>query len=72
MLLSESVITSFEDNRRKTKLFQTVFRGLRTLGRWYAVSQQRRQLSNLPQERLKDIGLTPEQVRKEVSLWFWQ
>lgn len=41
------------------------------LVRWYRVSQERRALSELPSERLEDIGLTREAVKREVERPFW-
>jgi uncharacterized protein YjiS (DUF1127 family) len=39
---------------------------------WMARSAQRRALSQLEPHRLKDIGLTQEDVERECSKAFWQ
>jgi uncharacterized protein YjiS (DUF1127 family) len=39
---------------------------------WKAVSRQRRQLAQLDDHLLADIGLSKEQVESEVSKPFWR
>ena len=40
--------------------------------RWAAVSQQRRDLLNLTESHLKDIGITREDAIREASKSFWE
>lgn len=39
---------------------------------WIKRQQQRKQLAQLEQHLLKDVGLTDEQVQREVSKPFWK
>lgn len=45
---------------------------LALLNLWQRRREERRQLSQLPEELLQDIGLTPEQVRVEAAKPFWR
>lgn len=42
------------------------------ISRWRELSNQRRNLSNLSEEQLNDIGLTAQDVRREATKLFWQ
>lgn len=44
---------------------------LKTLKVWRERSRQRRMLSMLDADQLDDIGLSPEDVQREVSKPFW-
>ena len=44
---------------------------LKTLKLWRERSRQRRMLSMLDAEQLDDIGLTQEDVQREISKPFW-
>jgi len=44
----------------------------RLLARWYDRHLQRRDLSEIDDHLLRDIGLTPEDVRRECAKSFWQ
>jgi len=44
---------------------------LATLRRWYARTRQRQALTELDDRLLRDCGITPEQVRREISKPFW-
>lgn len=44
----------------------------KTIGTWIRRSNERRVLAMLNQRMLSDIGLTPHDVQKEVSKFFWQ
>ena len=46
--------------------------GMETLGVWMDRSRKRRQLLQMNQYALKDIGVTPSDVSREASNWFWQ
>lgn len=41
------------------------------IAEWVRVSAERRALAALPAERLKDIGLTEAERRREVARPFW-
>ena len=41
------------------------------LSRWLQVAAERRRLAELDAERLRDLGLTPAQVRREAARPFW-
>ena len=43
-----------------------------TLRLWHDRARQRRQLAELPPERLVDIGASPAEVRLEAAKPFWQ
>ena len=51
-------------------------RSLRTLGRWYERSRQRRDLAELlryeDDHLLRDIGLKKSLAQAECEKWFWQ
>ena len=42
------------------------------VGRWRMRSRTRRVLAELDDDRLRDIGLTREQARRESALPFWR
>ena len=44
----------------------------RLLARWYDRHLQRRDLSEIDDHLLRDLGLTPEDVRRECAKSFWQ
>jgi uncharacterized protein YjiS (DUF1127 family) len=44
---------------------------LATLARWRAAARQRRELANLDERALKDIGLTRDDARVEAARPFW-
>lgn len=44
---------------------------LRRLALWHAVLQERQRLSQLDDAALKDLGLTPQEVRRETRRWPW-
>lgn len=41
------------------------------VGRWIAVARQRRQLAELGDEALRDIGVTPAEAGREAARPFW-
>ncbi|MER8825400.1 DUF1127 domain-containing protein [Mesorhizobium sp. M0938] len=45
---------------------------LRLLARWYDRHLQRLDLAEIDEHLLRDLGLTPEDVRHECSKSFWQ
>ena len=44
---------------------------LKVLARWQALRQQRRALAGLETHHLRDLGLTPEEARREALRPFW-
>lgn len=38
---------------------------------WLRVARERRRLARLDREQLRDIGITPEEARREISRHFW-
>ena len=50
---------------------QTVRKIWATLKKWQEVSRQRRELSNLSDDLLKDIGLSKVDAEREVNRPFW-
>lgn len=46
--------------------------GWRLLARWYDRHLQRRDLSEIDDHLLRDLGLTPEDVRRECAKSFWR
>ncbi|WP_027062090.1 DUF1127 domain-containing protein [Mesorhizobium loti] len=44
----------------------------RLLARWYDRYLQRRDLSEIDDHLLRDLGLTPEDVRRECAKSFWR
>ncbi|HET6467767.1 MAG TPA: DUF1127 domain-containing protein [Geminicoccaceae bacterium] len=55
--------------RQDAGLLETV---LTLVGSWYRVWQDRRQLAQLPDHMLRDIGLTRADVEREALQPFWQ
>jgi uncharacterized protein YjiS (DUF1127 family) len=49
-----------------------ITRTLATLELWYHRSSERAKLARLDDEHLADIGVTAEQVEREVGKFFWQ
>ncbi|MER9868716.1 DUF1127 domain-containing protein [Mesorhizobium sp. M0136] len=47
-------------------------RRLRLLKRWYDRHLQRLDLAEIDDHLLRDLGLTPEDVRRECAKSFWQ
>jgi uncharacterized protein YjiS (DUF1127 family) len=45
---------------------------LQVLFGWMLMARSRGHLADLTDEQLRDIGVTPAQVRKEVEKPFWQ
>ncbi|TIY02436.1 MAG: DUF1127 domain-containing protein [Mesorhizobium sp.] len=45
---------------------------LRLLARWYDRHLQRLDLAEIDEHLLRDVGLTPEDVRRECAKCFWQ
>jgi uncharacterized protein YjiS (DUF1127 family) len=45
---------------------------VQTIGNWYERQSQRRALAPLEDYRLKDIGLSREQARREAAKPFWK
>ncbi|RWM16067.1 MAG: DUF1127 domain-containing protein [Mesorhizobium sp.] len=45
---------------------------LRLLARWYDRHLQRLDLAEIDEHLLRDLGLTPEDVRRECAKSFWQ
>jgi uncharacterized protein YjiS (DUF1127 family) len=45
---------------------------LRLLARWYDRYRQRLDLAEIDEHLLRDLGLTPEDVRRECAKSFWQ
>jgi uncharacterized protein YjiS (DUF1127 family) len=45
---------------------------LRLLARWYERHLQRLDLAEIDEHLLRDLGLTPEDVRRECAKPFWQ
>lgn len=50
----------------------TIDRILETTRRWWRVPRGRRELAELDDRMLEDIGMTREQVFVETSKYFWQ
>jgi len=44
----------------------------RLLARWYDRHLQRRDLSEIDDHLLRDLGLTPQDVRRECAKPFWR
>ncbi|MBC7284478.1 MAG: DUF1127 domain-containing protein [Hoeflea sp.] len=42
------------------------------MARWMERRRQRKQLSQLDDHLLRDIGITPVEARREASRWFFQ
>ncbi|ESY87874.1 DUF1127 domain-containing protein [Mesorhizobium australicum] len=57
--------------RRQSFPFVTRVRS-RLLARWYDRHSQRRDLSEIDDHLLRDLGLTREDVRRECAKSFWQ
>ncbi|TIP93580.1 MAG: DUF1127 domain-containing protein [Mesorhizobium sp.] len=45
---------------------------LRLLARWYDRHLQRLDLAEIDEHLLRDLGMTPEDVRRECAKYFWQ
>ncbi|RWM96651.1 MAG: DUF1127 domain-containing protein [Mesorhizobium sp.] len=45
---------------------------LRLLARWYDRHLQRLDLAEIDEHLLRDLGLTPQDVRRECAKSFWQ
>jgi uncharacterized protein YjiS (DUF1127 family) len=56
---------------RRSFPFVTWFRS-RLLARWYDRHLQRLELAEIDDHLLRDLGLTPEDVRRECAKSFWQ
>lgn len=56
---------------RRSFSFVTWFR-LRLLARWHDRHVQRLDLAEIDDHLLRDLGLTPEDVRRECAKSFWQ
>ncbi len=53
--------------------WRTVFsQAAATLKLWYQRARQRRRLAQLDEHLLRDIGITPEQARREARKPFWR
>jgi uncharacterized protein YjiS (DUF1127 family) len=65
-ICSESVDSSAYWIRKEFNLL------LRLLQRYYAVAKQRRDLSQLTDEQLKDIGISRVDAMREASKPFWR
>ncbi|HHI75677.1 MAG TPA: DUF1127 domain-containing protein [Gammaproteobacteria bacterium] len=48
------------------------FHAAATLKLWYQRARQRRRLAQLDEHLLRDIGITPEQARREARKPFWR
>ncbi|WP_290895274.1 DUF1127 domain-containing protein [Hoeflea sp.] len=53
-------------------VFVTVRPVIRAMARWMERRRQRKQLSQLDDHLLRDIGITPVEARREASRWFFQ
>jgi len=51
---------------------QMVKRSVKKIAFWIERSNQRRQLANLSERMLDDIGYSAEEVQKEISKPFWK
>ena len=56
---------------RRSFSFVTWFR-LRLLARWHDRHVRRLDLAEIDDHLLRDLGLTPEDVRRECAKSFWQ
>lgn len=56
---------------RENRLMLSALKLNRLLNRWISRHRQRRQLAQLEPHLLSDIGLSREQVQKEVARPFW-
>lgn len=65
--LTASMIVSLEK-----KLQTGIINSLRLLKTWYMRAQQRRQLAQLSDYALKDIGLTRSEAYAEANKSFWE
>ncbi len=45
---------------------------MRLLARWYDRYLQRRDLAEIDDHLLRDLGLTPQEVRRECAKSFWR
>lgn len=63
--------TSAPSESRQSFLFVTWFRS-RLLARWYDRHLQRRDLAEIDDHLLRDLGLTPQDVRRECAKSFWR
>lgn len=63
--------TSVPFESRRSSPFATWFRS-RLLARWYDRHLQRRDLAEIDDHLLRDLGLTPEDVRRECAKSFWR
>lgn len=64
-----STSVPFESHRSSP--FVTWFRS-RLLARWYDRHLQRRDLAAIDDHLLRDLGLTPQDVRRECAKSFWR
>lgn len=55
-----------------SSMYSFVDRILLKISQWRDLSMQRRYLSNLSEDQLKDIGLTANDVRRESTKPFWR
>ncbi|MEP2704708.1 MAG: DUF1127 domain-containing protein [Roseibium sp.] len=56
---------------QKTSALNQVARFVSLIMRWSQTAKSRRQLSELTYAELKDIGVTPDQARREAARPFW-
>lgn len=63
--------TSGPFESRQSFSFVTCFRS-GTLARWYDRYLQRIDLAEIDDHLLRDLGLTPEDVRRECAKSFWR
>lgn len=54
------------------KSWRLIVGGNRLIRLYWFRYKSRRQLMRLPEYRLKDIGLSKQQVTEESAKWFWQ
>lgn len=65
-------ILSAAPTRRPFPFFVLRRLRLRLLKRWYDRHLQRLDLAEIDDHLLRDLGLTPEDVRRECAKSFWQ
>ncbi|GLQ80604.1 hypothetical protein GCM10007881_41230 [Mesorhizobium huakuii] len=70
-MTARTASTSAPFHARRSFPFITWFRS-RLLARWYDRHLQRLDLGEIDDHLLRDLGLTPEDVRRECAKSFWQ
>ncbi len=67
-----TIETAFTTSISNSGLFATLARFAGTLNRWLERNSQRRQLAELDERMLKDIGLNRSDAWQEIHKPFWR